>query len=53
MRRTHTPQIFTLQKQLERAEGKEANFYSFMKLGRRASAADIRKAYRQRSMEMQ
>ncbi|MCO5589977.1 hypothetical protein L7F22_043946 [Adiantum nelumboides] len=45
-------EIFELQAALEKDEGEGTNFYSFFNLTRSASAKDIRKAYRARSMEL-
>lgn len=45
-------EIFELQAALEKDEGEGSNFYSFFNLTRSASAKDIRKAYRARSMEL-
>ena len=46
-------QIFELQNALEKSEGEGVNFYSFMGLRPSASLSDIRKAYRERSLEWQ
>jgi len=46
-------QIFELQNALEKSEGEGVNFYSFMGLSPSASLSDIRKAYRERSLEWQ
>lgn len=46
-------QIFDIQAALEKDEGPGTNFYSIMNLTKGASAAEIRKAYRARSMELQ
>lgn len=46
-------QIFDIQAALEKDEGPGTNFYSIMNLTKGASATEIRKAYRARSMELQ
>lgn len=46
-------QIFELQHALEEMEGPGANFYSIMGLKPSASLAQIRKAYREKSLEWQ
>ncbi len=52
----HAPfytQIFELQAALRAAEGDNATFYSLLGIDRKASAAEIKKAYRKKSMELQ
>lgn len=46
-------QMFEIQAGLEKSYGEGANFYSFMGLTPSASLAEIRKAYRERSLEWQ
>lgn len=46
-------QIFDIQAALEKDEGAGSNFYSILNLTKGASATEIRKAYRARSMELQ
>ena len=49
---SHTDiEMFEIQAALEKAEGEGVNFYSFLGLTPSASMSDIRKAYRQRSLE--
>lgn len=45
-------EIFDLQAGLEKDEGAGTTFYSILNLTKGASAAEIRKAYRARSMEL-
>ncbi len=45
-------EIFELQSALERSEGKGATFYSVLNIPRTASAADIKRAYRKKSVEL-
>ena len=45
--------IFDLQHALEKMEGAGANFYSIMGLKPSATLAQIRKAYREKSLEWQ
>jgi curved DNA-binding protein CbpA len=45
-------EIFELQAALEKDEGEGATFYSFFNLTKGATAQEIRKAYRARSMEL-
>ena len=45
--------MFEIQAALEESEGEGANFYSFMGLKPSASLQQIRKAYRERSLEWQ
>lgn len=46
-------EIFELQSALEQSEGEGANFYSILGLKPASSLAQIRKAYRERSLEWQ
>ena len=46
-------QIFELQAALRASEGDNATFYSLLGLERKATAAEIKKAYRKKSMELQ
>lgn len=46
-------QIFELQRALEEMEGAGANFYSILGLKASATLAQIRKAYREKSLEWQ
>lgn len=45
-------EIFELQSALEKSEGKGANFYSILDIPRSASQAQIRSAYRKKSLEL-
>ncbi|KDN43661.1 DnaJ-domain-containing protein [Tilletiaria anomala UBC 951] len=45
-------EIFELQAALQKGEGQNATFYSLLGIDRRATAAEIKKAYRKKSMEL-
>ena len=45
-------EIFELQSALERSEGKGANFYSVLDIKHTANAAEIKRAYRKKSLEL-
>lgn len=46
-------EIFELQEALEASEGKGTTFYSILNLTSKATASDIKKMYRKRSVELQ
>ncbi len=45
-------EIFQLQSALEKSEGKGANFYTILAIPRTSSSAEIKRAYRKKSLEL-